>query len=374
MSNQSDINHIVTDFQEGKVNQDYSHAIVDLAKLQKQDGEHWSADRDQINDKLKALGFKDFSIVGTDNTGHLITRGSDGKQQTLDTKGSNAEAKADDKTHTEKWGTHGREFKVNPDGSAQYQAKKGDRYWDVVKDALTQQNHGKPPSNTEIMNSIVATAKAEGKPMSAYNSLKPGQEVKIPKPSAGGEGHDKPKKPEKKQEKQPDQKPEKEAEMKDPLSVLNPPGGNSGDTNQSKLQESTTKDPKTGVETKHATGELNDHIIPSWLGGKGTKFDTSETHDRDGNLLSRDIKYPDGKDVLIADEQGNLRQMPNVSEIQTKFNSHTGNYETNITTKDGQHYTVESDKSGKTVKVGANVPQYGVLDPTMPKPPSFEGQ
>ncbi|HEY9774305.1 MAG TPA: hypothetical protein V6C81_10940 [Planktothrix sp.] len=344
----TDVDRVVKDFQDGKANGDYSHAIFEMHQLQQKDGFSWNKDAAKINQNLHKLGFNDFNIVGTDSTGHLLTTSQDGKQmQVRDPIHAEVESKKDNTSTTEKWGNkNDRQFTLNADGSSHFEAQKGDRYWDVVKAALKQQT-GKDPSNTDIMNTLDKMAKAQGKPLKSFNIIHPGDKIDIPMPTPGGDGTYKV------------QAPGTEHSDNDRDNVLNPPGSKAGDVNQERSSETSSMDRETGRTTRHTSGELNDNILPEWAGGHGTKFDTTESNDRNGNLISRDMKYPDGNgSMFVTDKDGNTHNLDNVSEVQTKFNNYSGNYESTVTTKDGQKYTVQNDKNGNVTTVSDNAPTY----------------
>ncbi|MGH9551814.1 MAG: hypothetical protein ACRD3W_20685, partial [Terriglobales bacterium] len=201
--------------------------------------------------------------------------------------------------------------------------------------------------NTEIANTLVDLAKSQGRNVKDLNNLKPGEEINIPMPTPKGDGTYQ-------------RQPTAPTDTSDKTNPLNLPGADTSTQNPDRTTTVTQRDPEGGFLTSKSTGELNDNALPTWLGGHGTKFDSSELKDQNGHLLNRTINYQgDGRQMTVTDENGTQRVIDGVSSVQTKFNDYSGRYETHITTKGGQSYDVLSKNDGQTMALN-------------PKPPEFE--
>lgn len=90
----------------------------------------------------------------------------------------------------EVWGSKGREFSVNPDGSADYVAKKGDNYWSVASDVAAQRLGRKIDINNPedvgkvngVVNELAALNNKEIK--DGKIALEPNETIKVPAPKA----------------------------------------------------------------------------------------------------------------------------------------------------------------------------------------------
>lgn len=341
-----EVDAVVNDFKQAQGTHDYSHAVFDLGQLQRKDGMGWQKDATDINNALKQMGIHDFQVVGTDDKGRLLTTSADGKKfEARDPIHLNVQESTANDAKTEHWGS--RDFKVNADGSAHYEAKQGDRYWSVVKDALSARN-GHEPTNTEVANTLRDLAKSQGRQVKDLNTLHPGDSIDIPMPKPGGDGT------------YPVQAPGTIAD-KNATNPLNPLGTN-GRFNADATTTTTEMDRETGMSTKTSKGELDDSVLNGLtfgLAGHGTKFENTDVTNRNGQLINRDTKYDAATSMMFTDEHGALRQFDNVGEVQSRFNNNSGQYETTITSKDGRSvYQVTSDKNGKTLTMSPKPDEY----------------
>ncbi|HEY9713287.1 MAG TPA: hypothetical protein V6C72_07445, partial [Chroococcales cyanobacterium] len=308
----ADTQHVIDDLKHLTPNSsqsDYSHVVAEIGALQRKDGPSlWARDSQQINNSvnMKQLGFNEnFNIVGVDNKGQLITRSEDGHSlQTRDPIHLQVSSTNNDGAVCKKWGN--REFSVNPDGSADYTVKKGDNYYGVVKDALSA-SLGHAPTATEIMNSL--NQMKEGYGLKDMNKIHPGDTIHIPMPKPDGDGTF--------QQVAPTLKP---TDSNNTGALAEPHIGQTDSTSQATDQ--------AGNVTKSTSGELNDNLMPHFLGGHGTKFNTSETTDSHGHLVGRTTTYGnDGTSLYIDDGQGGTREIDNVTKVQTTYNRFNGTYE-----------------------------------------------
>jgi hypothetical protein len=111
----------------------------------------------------------------------------------------------------------------------------------------------------------------------------------------------------------------------------------------------------------------------------GSQYDVTEVRAPNGMLVSRDTKYPLGfrgeydhggrPGILILDESDRLRNLGNVSDINTRWNDEKGVYETKVTANYGHVYDITNDKDGNVTAVSGDVPRF-----RSPRFPSQAGQ
>jgi hypothetical protein len=130
-------------------------------------------------------------------------------------------------------------------------------------------------------------------------------------------------------------------------------------------------------------GELDDNGWMPWNWGD-TNFDSNEKYSKDGQLLERNVKYHDAKDLTFATPSGK-EEVTGVTDVNTTYNAENGTYETTIVTKDHRYKAVtgadgkvtkfekvtddkQSDTVGdKSANTGSFTPDNGQYNPVRPQ-------
>jgi hypothetical protein len=350
----SAVDNIVQNFKKLDQSSDFSGVASQLIDLQKHARDSWKQNIDEINQRvdMKALGFPDdFKILGVNEKGRLVTTSEDGRKlQERDLSHMQVKTERANTTSVEKRGN--RDFYANGDGSGSYVTKHGDTLWSIAKDTLKAQS-GQAPSNTEIANAVKAIARENN--IQDPNKIGVGQEIRVPTaaPRAEYPKAIEPQLPPTAQILQP----RRYEQSTNPLTVpgLGPEvavrergfrerGGMPDREEGVRDREVVSRDRSEGRTTTKYQGSLND----GWVGFRDTKFEAERTVGQNGQIINENVKYSNaGANLKFDDGRGGKIQIDNTKEVNTRFNSESGKYESTVTDLNGSQYRFTTGQSGR---------------------------
>ena len=350
----SAVDNIVQNFNKLDQTSDFSGVASQLIDLQKQSRNSWKQNIDEINRQvdMKALGFpEDFRIIGVNEKGRLLTTSEDGRRlQERDL--SHMAVKSERPNHMEVERRGNRDFFKNSDNSGSYVTKQGDTLWSIAKETLKAEN-GKTPTNSEIANAVKAIARENN--ISDPNKIGVGQEIRI--------GVSAPR-PEYPKALAPELKPSDSAvapKLSDrTTNPITPPGlGPETETREWGIRnrQVVSRDRSEGHTTTRYEGAVNDGV----LGMFDTKFQSERTVGQNGQLIKESVQYANkGTDLTFDNGKNGTVRVDNVTQIETRFNSESGKYESMVTDLDGSKYRITTGQSGHTEKFETvhKIPKY----------------
>ncbi len=348
----SAVDNIVQNFKKLDQSSDFSGVASQLIDLQKHARGSWQQNVDEINKAvdMKALGFpEDFKILGVNEKGRLMTTSEDGKKlQERDLAHMEVKAERANTMSVEKRGN--RDFYANADGSGSYVTKQGDTLWSIARETLKAQN-GQAPSGSEIANAVKTIARENN--IQDPSKIGVGREIRVPSSATRAEFP---------RAMQPQVKPSDGAlqprpleQSSNPLTVpglgaevaLQPRGfrtrGGAADREEGvRDREVVSRDRSEGRTTTKYQGALSDGFF------KDTKFEAERTVGQNGQIVKENIRYSNtGASLKLDDGRGGKVQIDNAKEIDTRFNSESGKYESTVTDLDGSQYRFTTGRSGR---------------------------
>ncbi len=339
-----EVEQVSSNFNELRAGDDFSGVAEQLRDLQRSDNTNWKSNAAEINRNvdMKALGFEeDFSILGVNQQGKVLTQSEDGQMvQLRDRTHLEVQEEKPNTVSTEQWGK--REFDASPDGSATYTIKRGDTLWSIANDTLSEQL-GRAPKNAEIATHVKDIARENE--IENPDMIYAGKELKIPISRPIGELP---------QRETPslnpnDESVQPETEARNALSApgLGPdrPGVSDDSVGERNL---VSRERSEGITTSKYEGSLNDGM----LGFNNTTFQSERTTAQNGALLSSKVEYDgSGANLTFADENGGSMSINQVKSIASVFNSEVGVYETTITQANGATYRSVTGADGKIISL-----------------------
>ncbi len=339
-----EVEQVSTNFNELRAGDDFSGVAEQLRDLQRGDNANWKSNVAEINRNvdMKALGFEeDFSILGVNQQGKVITQSEDGqKVQLRDRTHLEVQAEKPNTVSAEQWGK--REFDASADGSATYKIKRGDTLWSIAKDTLSEQL-GRAPKDSEISTHVKDIARENE--IENPDKIYAGKELKIPISRPIGELP-----PREKPSLNPnDETPQSPREARNALAAPGLGSDRPGESDDSVSERNLVgRERSEGITTSRYEGELNDGL----LGFNNTKFQSERTTAQNGALLSSRVEYDgSGANLNFADENGSSIEISQVKSIATTFNSEAGAYETTITRADGSTYRSVTGADGQIISL-----------------------
>ncbi len=335
------VDNIVQNFNKLDQTSDFSGVAKQLMELQKESRNTWKQNIDEINRRvdMRALGFpEDFTLIGVNGKGKVLTASEDGKRlQERDFSHMSVQAERPNQTEVERRGY--RDFFKNSDNSGSYVTKQGDTLWSIAKETLKAEN-GTTPSNSEIASAVKAIAKANN--IQDPNKIGVGQEIRVPSSAP---------KPEYPQPMAPELKPSDQAVRPkfndETVNPITPPGLGPEAVKIAwgvRSSNVVSTDRSEGRTTTTYEGSLNDGLLRMF----DTKFQSERTVGQNGQLIQESVKYANkGTDMTFDDGKNGKVRVGNVTEIETKFNSESGKYESMVTDMDGTKYRLTTGQSGR---------------------------
>ncbi len=341
-----EVEQVSSKFNELRAGDDFSGVAEQLRDLQRGDNANWKSNVADINRKvdMKALGFEeDFSILGVNQQGKVMTKSEDGQTvQMRDRTHLEVQAEKPNTVSTEKWGK--REFDASGDGSATYKIKRGDNLWSIAKDTLSEQL-GRAAKDSEIATHVKDIARENE--IKDPNKIYAGKELKIPISRPIGElpTREKPALSPTEESVQA----EDEVEARNALAApgLGPDRAGVSDSAVGE-RNLVSRDRSEGITTAKYEGSLSDGL----LGFNDTKFQSERITAENGALLSSRVEYDgSGANLNFADENGSSIKINQVKSIATTFNSEAGSYETTITRGNGEKYRSVTGADGQIISL-----------------------
>ncbi len=352
----SAVDNIVQNFKKLDQSSDFSGVASQLIDLQKHARGSWQQNIDEINKAvdMKALGFPDdFKILGVNEKGRLMTTSEDGRKlQERDLTHMEVKSERSNSMTVEKRGN--RDFYANTDGSGSYVTKPGDTLWSIARETLKAQS-GQVPSGAEIANAVKTIARENN--IQDANKLGVGQEIKVsssaPRPEypkalepqlKPGDGALQPRRFE--QSSNPLTVPGLGAEVAVQQRGFRERGGVRDREEGVRDREVVSRDRSEGRTTTRYQGALSDGFF------KDTKFEAERTVGQNGQIVKENIKYSNtGASLKLDDGRGGKVQIDNAKEVDTRFNSESGKYESTVTDLDGSQYRFTTGRSGRVEDV-----------------------
>lgn len=339
-----EVDQVSTNFNKLRAGDDFSGVAEQLRDLQQSDNANWRNNVAEINKNvdMKALGFEeDFSILGVNQQGKVITQSEDGQMiQARDRTHLEVQTEKPNTVSTEQWGN--REFDASGDGSATYKIKRGDNLWSIAKDTLSEQL-GRAPKNAEIATHVRDIARENE--IENPDKIYAGQELKIPMSRPYGELP-----PREKPSLNPnDESVQAQSEARNALVAPGLGSDRPGESDNSVSERNlVSREHSEGITTTRYEGSLNDGL----LGFNETKFQSERTTSQNGALLSSRVDYDGaGANLTFADENGGSMSINQVKSIASVFNSEVGVYETTITRANGATYRSVTGADGKIISL-----------------------
>lgn len=243
-----------------------------------------------------------------------------------------------------------RDFYANGDGSGSYVTKPGDTLWSIAKDTLKAQS-GQTPSSFDIANAVKAIARENN--IQDPNKIGVGQEIRVPTAAPRPE-YPRAMEP-KLQSTDPSLQPRRFEQSTSPLTVpglgaevavrqrgFRERGGVPDREEGVRDREVVSRDRSEGRTTTKYQGALSD----GWF--NDTRFEAERTVGQNGQIINENVKYSStGASLKFDDGRGGKVQIDNTKEVNTKFNSESGKYESTVTDLDGSQYRFTTGQSGR---------------------------
>lgn len=334
------VDNVVQKFDKLDQSSDFSGVASALIDLQKHSRESWKQNIDEINKRvdMRSLGFpEDFQILGVNEKGRLLTSSQDGKRlQERDITHMQVQSEKPDYMNVEKRGN--RDFFANSDNSGSYVTKKGDTLWSIAKETLKAQT-GEMPNSKDIENAVRTIARENG--IKDPSRIGVGQEIRVP---AAPHRAEFPKA----------QAPELEASdaalqpkrgdrTVHPLTLPGLGAENGKDEQGVSKREVVSRERSEGHTTTVYKGALSD----AWSDSNKTQFNAERTVGQNGQIVKESVTYSKGQSFNFDDGKGGRMRLDGITNVDTKFNSESGKYETQLTDRYGSTYRVTTEQSGK---------------------------
>jgi hypothetical protein len=178
MTTSNAADQVVRGFEGKTKNDDFSHVVDDIWRIQREEGFRTGASLDYINASvdMKALGFaEDFEILGIEEDGRMRTRGVSGQIQMRDGVHLQVESASEADVANKEWG--GRSFTDQGDGNAKYTVQGGDTMWGI-SNSVMEERLGRKPTDSEIDEAYRQIAEANN--ITNADQIQIGQELNIP--------------------------------------------------------------------------------------------------------------------------------------------------------------------------------------------------